>query len=280
MAQIYLFDANIGQREFSFPLPSGGGIIQTIGVWSLTQTADPTTSNDTTQGISVGSIWFNTTAGMLRWWECRDNTQGAAKWVFSGADYINGGCNPATETTQAGSSTALIAAEGNINRQVLATGVTCGGTGADYVLAVYALPGNFFDGLIGTNRGITITAQGSYSASGNAKRCKIIYNPQAAVVGSSVNLGSGSVIADTGSGSPNGTGWCLEANVFKYGAAGSNTQLGMHVLAQSGATVVALLAPVLLTATESGAITIAITGNPATAAGDIALNFVAINAMN
>ena len=68
--------------------------------------------------------------------------------------------------------------------------------------------------------------------------------------------------------------------MFKYGAAGSNTQLGIHAQAQSGGAVSTLLAPSTITATESGAIFIAITGNATTAASDIVFNWLEINAMN
>ena len=40
------------------------------------------------------------------------------------------------------------------------------------------------------------------------------------------------------------------------------------------------MAPALATATENGAILVAVTGNAGTATGDIALNFFEINAMN
>ena len=78
----------------------------------------------------------------------------------------------------------------------------------------------------------------------------------------------------------NGAGWSVQANVFKYGAAGSNTQIGHHQQAQMGAAVASMLAPSLITATESGAIFIAINGNVTTATSDIVFNFLEGNAMN
>src|SRR5262249_42093494 len=129
------------------------------------------------------------------------------------------------------------------------------------------------------NRGISITAQGSFGATGNNKRIKIVFNPASATVGSTVGAG-GTTVADTGTVTTNGGGWSLSANVFKYGAAGSNTQIGVHQRAQVGAAVAALLARSLITGTESGAILIAVTGNAATAASDIVFNFLEVNALN
>lgn len=185
---------------------------------------------------------------------------------------------PSTVTEQFGSSTATMLEEGNINRQVSASGsgVSPGATGADNVLAVYTIPANAFDV---SGRGVTITAQGSFGATGNNKRIKIIFNPASAVVGSTVGA-SGTTIADTGTVATNGGGWSLQGSVFKYGAAGSNTQLGLHQQAQVGGAVSALLAPANITATESGAILVAVTGNATTATSDIVLNFIEVNAMN
>ena len=276
MTALNIFDPSIGNRQLYVQFPiAGPATPTTVGIATLTATVDPTSSNDSTQGIQVGGIWFNATAGYLRWWECRDNTPGAAKWVFSGADYANGGSNPASETVAFGSSLGLMAAEGNINRQLSAAGVSPGATGADNVLAVYSLPANAFDVL---GRGLGITAQGSFGATGNNKRVKIIFNATTAVVGSTVT--GGTTVADTGTVTTNGGGWSVQANVFKYGAAGSNTQIGLHQQCQVGAAVSALLAPALITATESGSILIAITGNATTTASDIVFNFAEINAMN
>ncbi len=175
-----------------------------------------------------------------------------------------------------GGGAGAIAAEGNLNTQISAAGVNPGATGADNVLAVYSLPASSFDK---AGRGITITAAGSFSATANNKRVKIIVNPATAVVGSTVGA-SGTTICDTGTVATNGTGWQLQGSVFKYGAAASNTQIGIHNQAQIGAAVASMLAPSLITATESGAILIAITGNATTAATDIVFNFLEVNAMN
>jgi hypothetical protein len=257
-----------------------GGVLPSIVAFSnLAASADPGVGNDSTQGYSVGSLWFNNAAGAKRVWSCYDATAGAAKWAFVGADYSSGGTVPATEATQFGTGAGLMAAEGNINRQISSAGVQPGATGADNVLAFFSLPANSFDGVANTNRGLCISAQGSFGATGNNKRVKIIFNPATAVVGSTVGAG-GTTIADTGTVATNGGGWSLAANVFKYGAANSNTQIGLHQQAQVGAAVAALLAPSLITAVENAAILIAVTGNATTAASDIVFSFLEVNAMN
>ena len=174
-----------------------------------------------------------------------------------------------------GASLAPMLSEGNINLQVASTGVQPGATAVDNVLAVYALPGNAFDA---AGRGISITAAGSFGATANNKRVKIIFNPATAVVGITVG-GGGSTICDTGTVTQNAGGWQLMASVFKYGAAGSNTQIGIHNQAIVS-TAVAPVAPSLITAVESGAILVAVTGNATTAASDIVFNFLEVNAMN
>ena len=284
---IRYYDPETGARYMNVPTPLNATTANplapfpaapsTVGIYSMIQTTDPGVTNDTTQGIAVGSIWFNATAGQLRWWECRDNTAGAAKWVFSGADFTNGGSNPNTDATQFGSGTSLANAEGNIYRVTAIPGQTCNGTGGDYVIGSFVLPGNSFDV---AGRGINILAQGSFSNAITNKRIKIIVNASPSAVGSLIGAGTGVVVADTGTVTANGSGWSVEANVFKYGALGSNTQIGLHQQAQVGTVVTALIIPSLITATESGPINILITGNCVTTPGDISLNFMEVNALN
>ncbi len=278
-----LFDDVKGNIPISVPGPQAGGLPGSVapaqfaifGIYNWNATSDPGPTNDSSQGVIVGHVWRNSTAGALRIWSCHDNTAGAAKWVFEGADYVNGGTNPAIEVTQFGSGAALMAEEGNIFRYVSA-GLSPAGTNADYVVAAYSLPANSFDGLSGTNRGISITAQGNFLNASN-KTVKIIIGATAPVVGSVVSGGTtiGSIAGVTGNG-----GWIVAANVFKYGASGSNTQLGIHESAQFGSTVGTLVAPSALTLTENAAIPIAITANDTTLASDITLAFAQINAMN
>lgn len=189
------------------------------------------------------------------------------------------GSEPSSTLTQFGSSTATFPEEGNVNRQVSGAGINPGGTGTDNVLAVYSLPANAFDGLAGTNRGISITAAGSVANNVNSKRIKLYIGCTTAVVGSAVT--GGTVIADTGAYTTTGAaGWEIAANVFKYGITNSNTQLALHTSAQIGSTVGAILVPTLLTMTENAAILIAVTGNAGTTATDIIFNWLEINAMN
>ena len=177
--------------------------------------------------------------------------------------------------SQFGSGGGTFGAEGNLNVQLSAAGINPGATGIDSVLAVYALPANSFDN---AGRGVSITAMGSFGATANNKRLKIVYNPTAAVVGSAVT--GGTTIADTGTVTTNGGGWALQAQVFKQGSGGANTQLALHQAAQVGGALGVLLAPTQVTGTESGPILIAVTGNAATAVSDIALNFFEANATN
>lgn len=175
-----------------------------------------------------------------------------------------------------GGGSAGFGAEGNVNLQVSAAGVSPGATGADKVLAVYSLPAN---SLNAAGKTIAIKAAGSFAATPNNKQIKIIVNPSAAVVGSTVGSG-GTTICDTGTVATNNTGWQVEGSVVKYGAANSNTQLGIHNQAQIGAAVASMLAPSAITATENAAILIAITGNATTAASDIVFNTLEVKAMN
>jgi hypothetical protein len=233
---------------------------------------DPGAGNDNTQGYSVGSLWVNTTNGRV--WLAQSVATGAAAWAL--AVVPGTGVEPSSNLEQFGAGAQTMLSEGNINRQISAAGISPGAIGVDNVLAVFSIPANSFDV---ANRGITITAQGKFGATANNKDVKIIFNPAAAVVGATVG-GGGTTISDTGVVATNGGGWSLQANVFKYGAAGSNTQIGLHQQAQFGAAVAAMLAPSLISAVESAPILVAITGNATTATSDIVFNFLEVNAMN
>jgi hypothetical protein len=175
-----------------------------------------------------------------------------------------------------GSGNGPFGPAGNINVQVSSAGIQPGATGADNVLAAYTIPAYSFDNF---GRGIWIEAAGSFGATGNNKRIKLIVNPASAIVGSTIGAG-GTTIADTGTVATNGNGWFLAAAVFKYGTGGANTQIGIHQQALVGAASSALVAPSLITATESGAIMVAVTGNATTAASDIVFNFLQVYANN
>jgi hypothetical protein len=181
-------------------------------------------------------------------------------------------------SSQFGGGSALMPAEGNIYRAAYlsASAINPAATGADNVLAVYSLPANSFDA---AGRGVSIMAQGKLGATTNAKDVKIIFNPSTAVVGSTVGSG-GTTVADTGSSTASGVGWQLSTEVFKVGAAGSNTQYAQESAVVIGTTHGGMGVPLYPTATESAAILVAITGNATTATSDIALNFVQINGTN
>ncbi len=248
------------------------GQVQARG--NLSATVDPTSSNDNTQDYGVGSHWVNTTNGRV--WICQNASTGAAAWAL--AVVPGTGVEPASNLEQFGSGTATMLSEGNVYHYASA-GLNPAGTGADYVVGVYTIPANSFDGVAGTNRGLSFNAFGGFANNTNAKRCKIIFNPTAAVVGSAVV--GGTTLGDTGSYSTAGAvGWSLQAQVFKYGAAGSNTQYGQETGVIIGATHGGMGAPVLLTAIENAAILVAVTANATTAATDITLSSLQVNAMN
>lgn len=48
---------------------------------NLIATTDPTPANDTSQGYSVGSTWFNRNTGEV--WECANATTGSAEWILA-----------------------------------------------------------------------------------------------------------------------------------------------------------------------------------------------------
>lgn len=289
MSLFRLLDVQVGERYFQIPSPISG--FTPVGGFPTNQpvipaivntvSADPTINEDSGDGYSVGSMVFNSTAGALRLWMCRDATLGAGRWVFLGADYAAGGTVPAGEASQFGGGTSIVAASGLIGRQVSSAGIQPGATGADNVLAAFTIPAGSFDAGLGSTagRGVSILAQGSFGATGNTKRIKIIFNPATAVVGSTVGAG-GVTIADTAAVATNAGGWSLQGSVFKYGALASNTQIGLNQQNLVGAAAAVLLAPQLITAVESGAILVAVTGNATTAASDIVFNFLAINALN
>jgi hypothetical protein len=172
---------------------------------------------------------------------------------------------------------SLIPASGNIVAQVNGTAVQPATTAADVVVAVATVPANVFDQL---GRGLNIFAAGTTASNVNSKTAKIIVNPTTATIGQAVS--GGTTIASTGVVNTTGAagGWQLEANIYKYGAARSNTQITVHASAQSGNVVGSLTAPNALTLNESAAITIAVTINAATAASDMSLSLLELFAMN
>ena len=264
--------ASQGTPVYSQAMTLGSPVIGATQNISQTTTTDPGAANDVTQGYTPGSFWLNTTTNRV--WMCFTNAAGAAVWALDGV-VVGVGVEPSGMLTQFGSSTASFPEEGNINRQISSAGVQPSSTAADIVLAVYSLPASAFDVL---GRGLTITAAGAFGATANNKTVKLIWNPATAVVGSAVGAG-GTTFCTTGVVNQNGGGWQVMGTVFKYGAAGSNTQLCVNNGAV-GTTHFGVTAPALAAAVESGAILIAVTGNAATAASDITYNWLEVNAMN
>lgn len=261
-----------------------------IGFDNLTATTDPGPSNDSTQGYVVGSEWYNGASGALRSWTCVNNAAGAAQWEYGGAVFASGGTNPPTELTQFGASTATIAAEGNLYREVLsATGgrsAQTTGSGTFTVVGVYVIPASAFDGanlpngtVVG-NRGVNITAMGSLGATGNTKRIAILAAPSVVTLGGTLPVGGNTIIADTGAITVNGSGWSVQAEIFKFGGLGSNTQLALHQQAQAGSNVSPLVACQNLTLNEAGNIVVAICVACTTAINDVVYNFMEVNAMD
>jgi hypothetical protein len=157
--------------------------------------------------------------------------------------------------------------------QLSSAGVSPGATGADNVLAVFSIPPGSF---AAAGNGLYIAAYGTFANNGNNKRVKIIFNPATAVVGATVGAG-GTTIADTTTYSTSAlSAFTLEATVFKYGAAGSNTQIGINGENTVAAVSETLIVPQLITANEAAVILIAVTGNAGSAVADILLNALAI----
>ena len=185
--------------------------------------------------------------------------------TWTGVQTFNAGI-----VSAAGASTGTIQALGILNSQVSSAGVSPGSTGNDNVLAAYTLPASAFDV---AGREIMISAYGSFAATANLKQLKIYVGCATATVGSAVS--GGVVIGDGGAVTSSGTGWRLVANVVKYGAASSNTQIGVQ---NTGMT--SIVTPQLLTMTESGTVLIAVTGNATIASSDIVFNLLTVEYAN
>lgn len=179
-----------------------------------------------------------------------------------------------------GGGTGTMQESGNINVQ---TGNPISNPATitnDNVLAIYTIPAGSFSV---AGKGIEITAAGNLGNDSQAKRCKIIWNPSAAVVGSAVVTTAASfLLGDTGSTTNGGSaaGWSIESQVYKYGAAGSNTQIAQEIGAIIGSTHGGMGLAAALTTNESSSILLAVTGNATTSVGDISLYNVNIEGFN
>lgn len=170
-----------------------------------------------------------------------------------------------------GGGTATLEEQGNINSQVGNPLTNPATITNDNVLAIYTLPANSFDV---AGAGIEITAAGNLGNDSQAKRCKIIWNPATAVVGTAVTTTAASfLLGDTGSTTNAGTaaGWQINSQVFKYGANGSNTQIGQELGTIIGSIHGGMGIASALTTNEAAAALMCVTGNATSSVGDISL---------
>lgn len=174
-----------------------------------------------------------------------------------------------------GGGTATFLDEGNVLASIGNPVANPAGITNDYVLAVYTIPASSFSA---TGKGIQFTAAGNLGNDSQTKRVKMIFNPTAAVVGSIVS--GGTTLGDTGSVTQANVGWILQSQVFKYGAAGSNTQIGQFEDGSVGTLNLGVGLASAITANESSSILLAVTGNATTSVGDISLYSFIVEAMN
>lgn len=207
------------------------------------------------------------------------------------AGYEIGVAQPGMLTQFGGAALAVamgaFAEEGNLYRAIGNPFNQNAADTTDDIAAGIVIPAGTFDV---SGRGLCITAQGMTGATANNKRMKLWLNPTMAgqavtggvISGGTVSgVGSGVLLLDSGVTTINAKGWCLTGNLFKYGAAGSNTQYfqGSTIL---DATHGGILAAIFATMTESALMNLVLTvASPTTgAAGDVKVNFFEANAMN
>ena len=190
-----------------------------------------------------------------------------------------------------GGSGSSMQEEGTLGRYVAPSpGASPASLAADVVLFSLTLPAKAFDGAVIpsavagqtlatlSNRGISISAQGGFGATSNNKRIKIIVGATSAAVGQAVV--GGTTVADTTTITTSGGGWSIGAALYKYGAAGSNTQVAVHQPSVCGGAVSTLASPTYLTLNESAPINICVTGNATTALSDIFASLVVLTGTN
>ena len=179
-----------------------------------------------------------------------------------------------------GNGTATMEESGNVNVQTGNPITNPATITNDNVLAVYTIPAGSFSA---AGKGIEVTVAGNLGNDSQAKRVKLIYGALTAIVGSAVATNSTSfLLGDTGSTTNGGAtaGWAIQSQVYKYGAAGRNTQIGQEIGVIVGATHGGMGVASALTNNESLPILIAVTGNATTSVGDISLYNINIEAFN
>ncbi|MDB5306210.1 MAG: hypothetical protein JWO38_412 [Gemmataceae bacterium] len=208
------------------------------------------------------------------------------------ASLLTGALN-SSQTTQLGSSAvgAVLGAfreEGNI---AVGAGNPIAQNGADTtddILWGCQIPANVFDVAF---RQLSIAFQGQTGATANNKRFKLFVNPtmagqtvSAAGIISGGTVTAGTPICDSGTWTATNNNVAFQggAQITKYGAGGSNTQMTGQVFAILGSTHGGAQAGQALTLPENAVINIVITGSSYTtgAAGDVKLQTATVTGSN
>lgn len=176
------------------------------------------------------------------------------------------------------------ALDGNLHRIIGNPVAANAADTTDDILDGFVLPANAFDQ---ARRGMLLRFAGKFAANGNNKRVKVFFNPtmsgqtvtNGVIAGGTVTAGTAAF--DSGVLTDNAAGFWIEGALFKYGAAGSNTQAAFFQSIH-GATHAGIALPTFPTLNEAAAINCVITGSSPTtgAASDVALNFAAFQAFN
>lgn len=257
-------------------LPGNVAVNTSWQFWYVNTTAFQATISAAT-GVTLAGLATPVPANSTAMFLCKVTSATAVSMSCVDISYDAAlGYDPSSVQTQFGSSTGTFGEEGNINKQILVPAVSPTATGVDNVIAVYSLPANSLDGT--GNRGLTITAIGTFATNTHNKEVKLFWAPVVASLGSTIS--GGTLLADTGTVSTNGGGWWVGGNVFKYGAANSNTQLCTSNGAISGGTHNGVSATTTAGATESAAILIAVTANTATTTTDVSVSLFVTSAQN
>jgi hypothetical protein len=209
-------------------------------------------------------------------------TTTSSLWIENDALAGNVNIFGSTGLASLGTSAPTFLGSGNLYRNILtaANGVNPGATAADKIVDAYTLPASAFD-LAG--RGIQITLWGTFANNANSKRVKVFYNAgnSAPAVDGSVTVTGGTVIGDSGAiTTTGGGGFTLTCQLFKTGAAGSNTQESMTTAIVFGATHSGIGSWTDQTFTESSSALIVVTLNCATTATDLKYQGCEITAFN
>lgn len=158
----------------------------------------------------------------------------------------------------AGSGTGTYSPQGDLNHQLSIAGVGNGADTTDDTLFSFSLPAASFDA---NGRGVVVETWGKFASNGNNKTVKVFFGS--------------SVVFSTGVVTNNNTGWFMRLVVRR---SGPNTQLA-SAFGFAGTTVIAPPIPVAGSETDTGAITIKVTGASPTigAANDVLANAFSVS---